>query len=304
MTTERNDTSLTERIILITMAVIWSSMISIWPATADTDLPVNTEHGVRLLELDGGRNFRDLGGYRTSDGRTVKTGHLFRSGVLHGLTAQDYDTIEALDIATVVDLRATGERRSEPTFWQAGPVDVMAWDYEMGLEDGSFLEDFSDPDMSGADAEALMGALYRDMVHQQAPHYRALFDRLADNSGPLLFHCTAGKDRTGIGAALVLTALGVDRDTVIADYTVSERILGNTLAREMSGGDQDADPSAAFLASLPEPAVEALMGTRRSYIEAAFDEMQQRHGSVENYMRDALEVSESELRALRDHYLR
>jgi len=297
-----SDSPLAGRLLLVSIALLCSSLIAIWPADIRAGAPINTVHGVRLLELDGGRNFRDLGGYPTRDGREVKTGQLFRSGVLTGLTTEDYDTLAELDIATVVDLRSTEERRSEPTFWQAGPVDVMAWDYSMGLEDGSLMEAFSNPDMDGAEAEALMAELYRDMVEQQAPHYRALFDRLAGTGEPLLFHCSAGKDRTGIGAALLLTALGVDRETVIADYTASERVLGDSLREETARSGDDA--TAAFLENLSEPAVEALMGTRRAYIEAAFDEMRQRHGTVEGYIRHALDVTDEELTALRGQYLR
>lgn len=290
--------------LMLVIATLWGLMIPIWPAaSADADLPLNTDHGVRLLELEGGRNFRDLGGYQTRDGREVKTGLLYRSGVLSNLTSRDYDTLAELDLATVVDLRATEERHAEPTFWLAGPVEVLAWDYSMGLDDEEFLRDFADADMDAARAEQLMAAMYRDMIGQQAPHYAALFDRLTESAEPLLFHCTAGKDRTGLGAALILTALGVDRDTVMADYTVSERILGDSLIEEQREADQPEDPASAFLSDLPEPAIEALMGTRPVYIEAAFDEMQQRHGSVENYIREALGVSDAQLRTLRTLYL-
>lgn len=293
-------TTVSEKLLLLTFVLVCSATTTIPSVSADQGLSLNTSHGVRLLELEGGRNFRDLGGYSTRNGQTVKTGLLYRSGVLTDLTPEDYDTVAELDIATVVDLRATEERSAEPTFWQADPVEVMAWDYSMGLDDDSLLEAFTDPDLDAGQAERLMAALYRDMVTQQAPHYEALFDRLTESPDPLLFHCSAGKDRTGIGAALLLTALGVDRDTVIADYAVSEEILGDSLMEEPRSGD---DSSMAMLDQLPEPAIEALMATRPAYLEAAFDEMRRHHGSVDAYIREALDVSEGQLRTLRSHYL-
>ena len=87
---------------------------------------------VRLLPLEGGRNFRDLGGYETVDGKTVKWGRLYRSGVLTHLTGDDYDYLREREISTIVDFRSTGERAGEPTNWQAGSVMELTWDYDMG----------------------------------------------------------------------------------------------------------------------------------------------------------------------------
>lgn len=258
-----------------------------------------------LIPMDGGRNFRDLGGYQTDDGKQVKSGLLFRSGVLHHLSDADYRKIDALGISTVMDFRATDERQSEPTQWRAGDIEMRTWDYAMTMGEGDdVLSAFANPNLSGEDAEALMAELYRQMVEQQRPHYAAMFDELTQSAEPLLFHCTAGKDRTGIAAALVLTALGVDRDTVIADYTLSEAIAGLPEYQNAAPAlDEGTDESYAFLANLPPAALDALMGTRAGYLEAALDEMTQRAGSVDAYIRDELGVSEQELQQLRANYL-
>lgn len=262
-----------------------------------------------LIPMEGGRNFRDLGGYQTEDGRQVKSGLLFRSGVLHHLSDADYRKIEELGIRTVVDFRATDERHSEPTQWRAGDVEMHTWDYAMtmGGDDGdasAVLSAFANPNLSGADAEALMAELYRDMVDQQRPHYAAMFDALVQSDEPLLFHCTAGKDRTGIAAALILTALGVEPDAIMADYTLSEAIAGlpeyQTAAPSLEEGT---DASYAFLAQLPPAALDALMGTRAGYLQAALDEMTQKSGSVDAYIRNDLGVSEQDLQQLRAIYL-
>ena len=262
-----------------------------------------------LIPMEGGRNFRDMGGYTTADGRTLKKGQLYRSGVLHHLTEADYQTIEQLDIGTVVDLRATEERHSEPTEWQAGNINMLTWDYEMNLDGNDALfTRLAQPGVTAQDAELVMAEMYRDMVSQQRPHYAAMFEELATSGDALLFHCSAGKDRTGIAAALVMTALGMDRDTVMADFTLSEAILTDprfansapALDEQMSD-EQNAQYAA--LAQLPQPAIAALMGTRPIYLETAFDEMTKQYGSVDAYIKDGLGVSEEEIAALRGRLL-
>lgn len=275
-----------------------------------TDIFAATEHERMLIErhlipMEGGRNFRDLGGYRTMDGRTIKTGKLFRSGVLHHMTAADYRIIESLGIKTVVDFRATEERESEPTRWAAGEVNIMTWDYSMDFgQDTNILAEFANPQLDAAGAEALMASMYRGMAEEQKPHYAAMFATLSTSDEPLLFHCTAGKDRTGIAAALLLTALGVDRETVIQDYVLSEVI--NSLPEyrnEAPALSEDMDSNYAFLATMPAAALDALMGTRRSYIESAFDEMHNQYGSVDAYIRDELGMDDASIRQLQDYYL-
>lgn len=265
-----------------------------------------------LVNLDGGRNFRDIGGISTSDGRTIKPGLLYRAGVLHHLTSDDYRIVESLGIRTLLDFRDTEERINEPTEWKAGDVRVMAWDYsldfglsasdegEAGVE-ALFASLMTEPDA----AEHIMIALYRTMVEQQKPQFQGLFQTMLDGEGPVLFHCTAGKDRTGIAAALIQTALGVDRDTVFQDFTLSETVL-TMAAEQQSAGAMTAhgyDETYAMLAMLPEESVAALMGTRPAYLEAAFNEMTKRYGSVDAYIRDGLGVTDVDLQTLKSLYL-
>lgn len=258
-----------------------------------------------LIPLEGGRNFRDLGGYQTMDGRTVKSGKLFRSGVLHHMTAADYNKVDTLGIKTVVDFRATEERASEPTNWGASDVNMMTWDYSMDFgQDSNILAEFANPALDAAGAEALMANMYRGMVAEQKPHFAGMFSTLASSDEPLLFHCTAGKDRTGIAAALLLTALGVDRETVIQDYVLTEVI--NSLPEyqnEAPALSDDMDATYAFLAAMPPAALDALMGTRRVYIETAFDEMAVQYGSVDAYIRNELGMDDTRIAQLQAHFL-
>lgn len=286
--------------VIVATILMSSSTTFANPAHSDEELI-----GKHLIPLEGGRNFRDIGGITTADGATVKSGLLFRAGVLHHLTADDYAKIDAFGIRTVIDFRDVEERQNEPTTWLASDVEIVNWDYAMSFGDDIDLNDMLRMmAASEAGAESMMAALYRTMVEQQKPHYQAMFEELLAPSGPVLFHCTAGKDRTGVAAALIQTALGVDRETVIRDYTLSEVILNlpeqqNSLASMTA----HSDGNYSMLAMLPEASINALMGTRRIYIETAFDEMTQNYGSVEAYIKEGLGVSEQDLETLRVLYL-
>ena len=257
----------------------------------------------RVLPLQGGRNFRDLGGYKTEDGRTVKWGKLYRSGFLHDLTDADYDYIDDLNIKTVVDFRTTEERHSEPTQWRDAATEFLSWDYSMDAS-GFFRDRFSKADLSVKDSAAAMAALYPAMLEEHKDRYSALFKRLLVNDAPLTFHCTAGKDRTGIAAALLLTALGVSRETVIADYAMTETVLdySKMIAASKDSASDKHNPN-AFLASLPQEVVWPLMRSDPAYIRAAIAEMEEQHGSVLGYIETELGVSNQDIQRLRARLL-
>ncbi|MBW8783049.1 MAG: tyrosine-protein phosphatase, partial [Novosphingobium sp.] len=169
---------------------------------------------------DGAHNFRDVGGYRTADGHTVRWGVLYRSGVLAGLTAAGQARAAALGLQALVDLRSTGERTSQPDPAMLAPH-RWAQDYQI---DQSGFKGLAGPNGARPDAvRAMMIAGYRIMPHQQARAYRELFAELIRGDTPVLVHCSAGKDRTGVGVALVLTALGVPYATVRDDFLLSNR---------------------------------------------------------------------------------
>lgn len=264
-------------------------------------LPETAPSG-RVLALEGGRNFRDLGGYATADGRRVKWGKLYRSGALHKLTDADYGIIQELGIATVVDFRSTEERAGEPTRWRAGEINHLTWDYAMDY--GDFAQRLRQPQLDVQDMENLMTRMYTGMVHQHKAHYRAMFEHLVHSGEPLLFHCTAGKDRTGVGAALVLAALGVERELILQDYVLTDSVLDAHELMQLPESASDREKAMfEFFAGLPQPVVEALMAARPGYLESAFAEMARHSGSVDAYIREELGVSELQLASLRRQFL-
>jgi len=177
----------------------------------------------RTVPLEGQRNFRDLGGYRTADGRhQVRWGMLYRSGSLARLTDKDYAVLAPLGITSVIDFRSTTERASEPTDWRAGEPEILTKAYTSKGE-AALMGVMQGPNATQAKVREAMIGFYHQMPEQYADQYSEVFHRLAAHKSPMLFHCTAGKDRTGLASALVLTVLGVPRDKVIEDYVLTEK---------------------------------------------------------------------------------
>lgn len=247
----------------------------------------------RLIVLEGGRNFRDTGGYRTADGRIVKRGVLYRSGSLGRLTPAGQQRLARLHIARIVDLRTTTERRSDTFDLAAAYPGYWARDYDLSM--GDMQSVFADPAHLTADrVKAMMTAAYRTMANEQAPSYRELFSRLETDTGPVVVNCSAGKNRTGIATALVLTALGVPYETVRRDFLLTNGAPGmETLQADLAHG----------FASLPADAVAPLVGVDGTYLDTAFTQMRRDYGSVEGFMQKELGVGPMQIAALRERML-
>lgn len=245
----------------------------------------------RVLLLEGGRNFRDLGGYATQDGRRLKWGKLYRSGSMADLTEAAYARLAELGVRVICDLRTTSERETSPVDWRRVPnLSYWARDYDMSFGDlraviGSHLP-------TAEMARAAMVTAYRALPFEQAPAYGELFRRLAANEAPLVFNCSAGKDRTGVAAALILTALGVPEATIVEDY-----LLSNTAY------DRSASATGARLAHISQEVTDAILGVDDSYIRAALAAIDAAHGSMEGYLQTELGLTAEALGRLRDHLL-
>ena len=263
---------------------------------------VLTEH-VRVLPLEGGRNFRDLGGYRTEDGRMVKWDKVFRSGSLTSLTDKDYAALAPLGIETIVDFRVDYERAAEPTNWRGGAPEIFVKAKSAGGGDSeTFAKALMNPTATPESVRATMISFYRQMPEQYADQYAVLFRRLASSDAPVLFNCTAGKDRTGIAAALVLTSLGVARETVVEDYAMSEKVVDYGALLDAPAG---ATGSASFdaLRQLPRAVVMPIFRSEPAYIEAALQQIETEYGSVEGYLTKRLGLTPADLTAIRARLL-
>jgi protein-tyrosine phosphatase len=187
--------------------------------------------------LEGARNFRDVGGYAARDGLAVRRGRIFRSAGLDRLTAGDVAALDRLAIVAVFDLRSGAERRHAPSAWSPGPHGTYV--FRSGRKRPLIDMAAAHPtDLDGA--LALMDDFYRELPVAMGHAFSEIVARIGVGDSPCLIHCSAGKDRTGVAVAILLTALGVARETVVEDYVRSSTIegLAEDMARALlSGGD-------------------------------------------------------------------
>ncbi len=228
-----------------------------------------------VVPLEGGSNFRDFGGYRAADGGTVRRGLVFRSAHLGGLTDADRAALGKLGVRTIVDLRGVNEAAETPHQIEGLACKVVGAHIEpqlgeqlrAGVENGTLTPFF---------VMELLTDHYRDYPRRCAPGFRTLFTTLSDGAHrPLVFHCTAGKDRTGFASALLLTLLGVPWDDVMEDYLRTNELWTGHVGRYP---ELDLDTRAAI--------VEA----RRPYLEAAFAAVRDDYGSAETFAEKALGI--------------
>jgi protein-tyrosine phosphatase len=244
------------------------------------------KHPDRVLPLQGATNFRDLGGYSGLDGRTVRWRQLFRSEHLGGLSEADKLTLAELRVSRAFDFRGTAERAAasydlpglaqhslaiEPTVLQR--MQAMA-------ADGHRL--------TGPLVAGLMRELYRGLVNDQAQRYAELFELLLQTDTPAVFHCTAGKDRTGLAAAFILQALGVSRELVMQDY-----LLTNDVFEHPPQPDSD----------IPPDALAVLWRVQEDFLDAALQSVDADYGGIEPYLLRKLGLGPAALATLRTRYL-
>ncbi|WP_340267492.1 tyrosine-protein phosphatase [Sphingobium mellinum] len=242
-------------------------------------------------QLEGAFNLRDFGGYATSDGRHVRRGVLYRSGTMALLTEADADHLRALGIRAICDFRRANERAAEPTAWHGAEVDYFCRDY--GESSGILSELMRRDDVAPEDMRHAMISTYRAIPVDHAESYRAMFRQIASGRVPILINCSAGKDRTGVGAALILTALGVPRDTIVQDY-----LLTNSLA-DWDWLLAQRNTLVARSRVALGAAIEPLLRVDTDYLDAMFHTLDESHGGIEGYLRDALGVDETVRETLR-----
>ena len=245
-------------------------------------------------------NFRDLGGHRARDGRSVRTGVLYRSDQLHRLDEAECATIGALGIELVVDLRQAAERRRAPNPALAGARELVA---DVLADSGRDAEGVTPEGWvliaAGRGAE-FMHELYRDLVAKPAAQraYAALIRAVVDARGAALIHCAAGQDRTGWAAAVLLRILDVDRDTVMQDYLLSARRLDAKHQRLLQSYARRYAHQ-----GIGEVELRPLLWIRAEYLERAFAEVDRLFGSFDTYLDQALGVDEPMRVALRHRLL-
>jgi protein-tyrosine phosphatase len=256
-------------------------------------------------------NLRDLGGIPLSGGRTVRSGLVLRAGQLDRMDPGADPVVAALGITTVVDFRSAAERADHPDRLPAGArlvvadalADTIASAVRRGDSDdkpaaAQLKHILSDPQLAeehlgGGRAQALFADTYRALVSSGSAvaAYRSFLTELAaEDAGPLLFHCTAGKDRTGWAATIVLTLLGADAETVEAEYLAVNPAVRAAFVPLIEGFiEKGGDPEIA----------QAIIGVVPGYLAAALAEVDAEFGSMEAYVRDGLGMSDEAVARIR-----
>ena len=253
----------------------------------------NEEH--RLLPMDGSHNTRELGGYKTTEGKSVKWGMLFRSDKLSDISETDQKYLQALGIEKIVDFRSEEEKTEDPDVIPAGisyvemPISV---DGAMRSKIEAVLKGETDKEV-----ESFLIDANREFVTNYTGVYENFLRGLIDEDATTLLHCTAGKDRAGFAAAITLIALGVSKADVINDYMKTnaftqeriEEILGQIKLMSLYQADIEI--------------LRPLLGVEQIYIETAFKTAEEKYGSLENFIRVGLNISDADIKKLRNKFL-
>ena len=250
----------------------------------------------RHLALDGAPNFRDLGGYETADGRRVKWGQFYRSDDLADLTDADLEKVAGLGLRLVCDFRSAVEKEAEPDRLPASSPPAVA-DLAIGAENfmvKDLRERISSGDLEGLDLRGMMIEGNRQFATTFSPQYAAMFERITQpENRPALVHCTAGKDRAGFASAMILSVLGVPRETVMEDFLLTNHYTRRATERQLLMIELFS------LFRVDSDALRPLFGVEPAYLEAAFDAIDSQWGDFDTYRREALGLDDAEVEAFR-----
>ncbi|MFG2486896.1 tyrosine-protein phosphatase [Streptomyces virginiae] len=238
----------------------------------------------RHVEFERLHNFRDLGGYRSADGRTVRWGKLYRADSLGKLVGGDWERFLKLGIGTVIDLRYPWEIEAKGQVPEADRFRYV----NLSIEHRPYDQAEIDPDI---DPWRYLADRFAEVTEDGADEIRQVLEELAQAPGPAVFHCTSGKDRTGLIGAFVLTLLGVERADVLADFALTE------LATERLAADWRAANSDRVMKWPSYGRAPAVI------MELVFADLEARYGSVHGYLTDRVGLRERTAQQLRDRLL-
>lgn len=245
----------------------------------------------RILSFQGGCNFRDIGGYRTRQGSSTRWGKVYRAGVLTYFTEDDHAPLTQLQIRAICDLRRAEEREREPTHWPDTGTNALFWDD--GVVTPTIRALSADRPRNAAGMFDAMVALYRALPAWMAGRIAGMFQAIEQGNIPMVVHCAAGKDRTGIAVAVLLRALDVPEETVIDDYLLTntsgdfEAFIRSRQQAQLGVGDNHTP-----LLAMPEDMRRVLFSADSAFLEAAFEQIDRELGGVDAYLAQTVGVSD------------
>ena len=231
--------------------------------------------------LKGASNFRDVGGYRNTDGRRVRRGQVFRSDHLAGLTGEDVVRLQSLGIGHSLDFRGVNECAATPYTLPGVQRVALTIEPTVIARMQALVAQGVVP--TTEETVELMRETYRDFVNHNAATFGRFLKHLLEQPTPQVFHCTAGKDRTGFAAALLLSALGVDRPTIEHDYLLTNQLYKRDARLEGQGHPH---------------VMKVLWQVQPEFLHAALEAVDTQHGGMRDYLHGAIGLSPQDLVAL------
>jgi protein-tyrosine phosphatase len=245
----------------------------------------------RVLSFQGGCNFRDIGGYRTQHGATTRWGKVYRAGVLTYFTDDDHAPLTQLQVRAICDLRRAEEREREPTRWPDATTNGLFWDD--GPVSPTIRALAANRPKNAAGIFDAMVELYRELPVWMAGRIAGMFQAIEQGHIPLVVHCAAGKDRTGIAVALLLRSLDVPEETAIEDY-----LLTNTsgdfeaFIRSRQQAQLGVSDNHMPLLSMPEDMRRVLFSADAAFLQAAFEQIERELGGIDAYLAKTVGISD------------
>ncbi|QMR38500.1 tyrosine-protein phosphatase [Klebsiella aerogenes] len=249
-----------------------------------------------FIPLQGGINFRDLGGQRAADGRRVRSGKLLRSGSLHNMTPEDLNHLSAIPLSRVLDYRDPTEVNRSPDRLNSEAFYLNAPANPLSSSVNAKVTEFNAATLNTMDGEQFMLQLYRQLPFDNAA-YRQLTQWLMEPfDGALLQHCAVGKDRTGVGCALTLFALGCDSNTVMEEYLLTQGMLAQVEGFLL-------DTFGEGLNEHGRKNLAAIMTVQESYLATALSSIEQRYGNVDRWLEQEYRLTPQAREALQSRLL-
>lgn len=243
----------------------------------------------RVIRLEGTTNTRDIGGYETSDLRTLRRGQIIRSENLSRLTADDFQKLEEIGVKTVIDLRTKKEHDRSPTVWQGdNPPQFFHFPIGDAKNDWFRAQSKMMKKQRFTEEQALKHMIegYRMIAEEGPPSYRKLMEVVLDQSNwPILIHCNAGKDRAGVATALIFEALGVDRETIMEEFLLTNEV-GRTEAKAKFLAKESRNSRSAMKVG-KGPSASAwypIVGVKAEMLEAFYASVEEQYGSIDAFL--------------------
>lgn len=250
-------------------------------------------HAQKNMDIENSPNFRSLSGIQNKDGKKIKDGIIFRSGNFSKLTPTDITKFDAMHITTIVDFRSDDEIKKDPDFIPTGQVvetKRATIGSINGKEMGQFMKILTAPTFNENQVDSLMIVANTGFV-ESIKDFKPFFDEVAKKETVVLFHCTAGKDRTGFASSLLLHILDVSDEEIMKDYLRSNEAVAKT------------DLSKYKAYGIPEDRMAKLMGVKPAYLESAWASVIKKYGSIDNMLLVEFGIDQKVKKQIKKKYL-